>query len=246
MGELNRVSRIAYRVNMTNSNSDTRSTSRGLKWLLFFVLFFAGVAAFIYSSPYFLQKQSDPAPVLRILNMNIGATHFRIPEHYIRDPDQRSHGARARIYIAVTWPDFAPLIPPRSLLSAETPSPIIFMTLEAADDTINPAHRPSSLYSRFLTTDVNEGSSQLVTRIFKAGTPYAGEVLHIAPPNGESFSARCQIVKNPAARSEHCLWQLRLDKLDVQVRFSEELLPDWEALSINTKAMLENIITAKP
>jgi hypothetical protein len=210
----------------------------GLKWLLILSFLLLSFAAFYYMR----FKKAEPVTALRILDMSVGATKLRVPEQYIRDPEQRDNGASSRIRIAVTWPDFTPLVAPNSLLTPQAPSPIIFMTLEAADDTINPALRPSALYSRFLTTDVNEGASQLVTRIFKAGTPYAGEVLHIAPPNGELFSARCQIVKVPEARSEHCLWQLRIDKLDVQVRFSEELLVDWEALNERTKELLAAII----
>jgi hypothetical protein len=212
--------------------------SSGLKWLLILAFLLLSFAAFYYMR----FKKAEPVTALRILDMSVGITKLRVPEQYIRDTEQRDNGASSRIHIAVTWPDFTPLAAPNSLLTPQAPSHIIFVTLEAADDTINPAQRPSVLYSRFLTTDVNEGVSQLVTRIFKAGTPYAGEVLHIAPPNGELFSARCQIVKVPEARSEHCLWQLRIDKLDVQVRFSEELLADWEALSERTKELLAAII----
>jgi hypothetical protein len=231
---------------MTLKLENTHGISSSIKWLIVIVFLCAIFSSFYsFTSISFISKKSEPVAISRILNINIGAVQLRIPEQYIRDPDQRSNGSRTRVHIAVTWPDFVPLVAPSNLLSAQTPSPIIFMTLEASDDTINPAQRPSALYSRFLTTDVNEGASQLITRIFKAGTPYAGEVLHIAPPNGEVFSARCQIVKVPEARSEHCLWQVRIDKIDVQVRFSEELLRDWEALSANTKQVLESLIVQK-
>lgn len=223
---------------MIDEHKHGATRSSGLKWLLILVFLLLSFASFYYMR----FRKSEPVNALRILDMSVGVTKLRVPEQYIRDPEQRDNGASSRIHIAVIWPDFTPLLAPNSLLTPQAPSPIIFMTLEAADDTINPAQRPSALYSRFLTTDVNEGASQLVTRIFKAGTPYAGEVLHIAPPNGEQFSARCQIVKVPEARSEHCLWQLRIDKLDVQVRFSEELLADWEALSERTKELLAAII----
>ncbi len=223
---------------MVDEHMHVTSRSSWLKWLLILAFLCLGCGTFYYMR----FRKPEPIMALRILDISIGATKLRIPEQFIRDPDQRENGIISRIHIAVTWPDFAPLVAPSNLLATQTPNPIIFMTLEAADDTINPAQRPSALYSRFLTTDVNQGAAQLVTRIFKAGTPYAGEVLHIAPPNGEVFSARCQIVKVPEARSEHCLWQLRIDKLDVQVRFSEGVLEDWESLKERTNELLAAII----
>ena len=195
------------------------------------------------SYAYLNPKKSTALKTPKTLTIIIGKVQLRLPENLIRDPEQRINGTLNVLNIAANWPDFSPLITPNNLISAEnSQTQKIFMTIEAADDTIAPEQRPTNLYSRFLTTDITDNQNQLITRIFKAGSPYTGEVLHIAPPNGEIFSARCQLTKTPEVRPEHCLWQLRTNKLDVSIRFSEDILSEWQTLNSTIRTVLENII----
>ena len=208
------------------------------KWLLVLLLILLSAGTLAYLRP----KKSLSVSAPKTLDITVGTAHLRLPENLVRYPEQRVSSNLNTVNLAVNWPDFSPIVAPSNLMNVgDMQAQKIFITIEPAEDTLPPEQRPSSLYSRFLTTDINDSQNQLVTRVFKAGSPYAGEVLHIAPPNGESFAARCQITKAPEARPEHCLWQLRMNKLDISVRFSEELLPEWEALSTTTRLVIENI-----
>ncbi len=211
---------------------------RAIKVLLIITLLFL-FSAYTYLRPKKTPNIYEP----KTLNINIGKAQLRVPENLIRDPEQRINGNLTVLNIAANWPDFSPIISPNNLISAGNDLvPKIFMTVEIADDTLSPEQRPTSLYSRFLTTEITDSKNQLITRIFKTGSPYAGEVLHIAPPSGEVFAARCQLLKPAEARPEHCLWQIRVNKLDVSIRFSEDILAEWETLNSSTRTVLDNII----
>ncbi len=209
------------------------------KWLFTILLVLLGTGSWIYLQP----KKNVAVTEPKILNIKIGSAQLRIPENLVRDQEHKINGNLNAINLAANWPDFSPVNAPNNLINTtETQNPKIFIMIEPADDTIAPEQRPSSLYSRFLTTDISDNQNQLITRIFKAGSPYSGEVLHIAPPNGDVFAARCQLIKPPEARPEHCLWQIRMYKLDISVRFPSELLVQWETLNSTLRTVLQNII----
>ncbi len=229
-------SAMYFQMQTKQTYKKTRVTLK--KWLLAILLILISASTLAYLRPRKTTHISTP----KNLDILIGTARLHIPENLVRDPEQRVSGNLNVINLAVNWPDFSPIVAPSNLINiGDMQAQKIFITIEPADETLPPEQRPSSLYSRFLTTDINDSQNQLVTRVFKAGSPYAGEVLHIAPPNGESFAARCQLTKAPEARPEHCLWQFRMSKLDVSVRFSEELLTQWDALSTTTRTVIENI-----
>lgn len=106
----------------------------------------------------------------------------------------------------------------------------VFVALLPQDGAIPPADRPTLLYARFLSADATAGAGGLIHRQFRAGTPYEGEELVLAPPDGRAFAARCAPPVPASETGGTCLAELRFARMDAQVRFAPGLLPDWERL----------------
>lgn len=181
------------------------------------------------------------APKTRV-SVSIGNAKLLVPTNLIRSGEKRIDGRTSRLDLALTWPELQPLpanvTAPAALPPADS---IIFIAIEPADAAIDPALRPKELYARFLVSEVETGPGTLIRRSFKASSPYGGEVLEIAPPDGEIFAARCltsDSVETPAAR---CIWQMRYGEVDIQVRFAPAVLANWERLSDHVRQLVQRI-----
>ena len=66
-------------------------------------------------------------------------------------------------------------------------------------------------------------------RRFHADSPYSGEVLLIAPPEGRHFSARCD--RSGAKPIEpSCFAQIRRAGFDIEIQFSKRDIVHWERI----------------
>ena len=83
-------------------------------------------------------------------------------------------------------------------------------------------------HARFLSAVARSHPSGLLHRRYRDGTPFEGEDLYLSPPDGASFAARCAPAKREDAAG--CLAELRLDGLDLRVRFPAARLEAWEAI----------------
>ncbi|MGJ3264895.1 MAG: hypothetical protein ACFE0R_16850 [Salinarimonas sp.] len=112
-------------------------------------------------------------------------------------------------------------------IAAAAPGATIGITLVPADDAPAPSDRPAQLYNRFLEPGAEATREGLIRRVFAAGSPYEGETLHLAPPQGRAFAARC--LEGPAAVGVRlpCLAEIRRGGLDAQVRLPPAALADW-------------------
>ena len=82
-------------------------------------------------------------------------------------------------------------------------------------------------HTRFLSAVARSHPGGLVHRRYRDGSPFDGESLYVTPPDGALFSARCAVVEEDGAG---CLTELRLDGLDLRVRFPASRLGSWEAI----------------
>ncbi len=215
-----------------------KTTSAPTLRLALAVLLLAGAGA---AGLWWWKKKNAPVQA-RTLRIEIGGQSLNIPELLIREPEHRMPGRTNRLNLAVNWPDFSPLtLAKPSGNDTAMRRQFVFIAIEAADAQPDPAQRPTDLYSRFLTNEVNSSPGNLVTRSFKPESPYGGEILHIAPPSGEVFSARCLSGVTVESRAESCLWLYRTNGLDIQVRFPADALPEWETLNQNTRQLVDRI-----
>jgi hypothetical protein len=147
------------------------------------------------------------------LQAMLGKVQVVAPAALVRNP-----GAAGRVDLRI------PLRP-----SDGEPEARIAVTLTPAGDGPNPESRVVGLYPRFFTSEVEPGPAGLVRRGFRPGSPYAGEIVLFAPPDGRRFSARCETAGQDGAPPQ-CLSEFRRKGVDVQLRFPPSNAGAWEAM----------------
>lgn len=180
-------------------------------------------------------------------SLYVGGQIVTVDRAMIRNPDLRDGGAVNRLDLVLTWPDFRPA-------GAQLHDPdrdLVFVAIEDATvrtkspDDIDPADRPNALYSRFLEQEAWSNPGGLVMRRFKAGTPYEGEELYVSSPDERVFSARCPKAGSSSAPDDLCLWQTRINGLEVHVRFAARYLTRWTSLAEGVRSLIPRIAQPK-
>ncbi len=189
-----------------------------------------------------LWRGLHPATVPGAVHATIGGSKFVLPSGYVR-PGSRGGGRLEKLSLAAFYPDFAPAGDLQDIASstdlAERHDRLVFLTISEADSTLDPADRPVKLYARFL--DPNEWTQPggLIARGFLPGSPFEGEELYFAAPEGREFAARCGKPDQHRATPNFCIDDFRLGELNVELRFSANLLFGWEKLLAGARGLIE-------
>lgn len=104
------------------------------------------------------------------------------------------------------------------------------IALSPEDASLPPADLPRMLYARFLASEATAVAGNLVRRPFHADSPYAGEVLLVAPPEGRHFSARCDQA-DAAPMQPSCFAQIRRSGLDIEIQIAKRDIVHWERIA---------------
>jgi hypothetical protein len=196
----------------------------------------AGVVIFTLTRP-----ADDAAGAVRIVPVTIEGLRLSVPAGYFRSGVVPRGAMAERIDLVFEFPDMKP-VASRSPVSGhqeQLHQRQVFMAIMRSDGVIDPAERPQELYGRFLEPDVWDNPGGLMMRRFAPDSPYSDEELFLAPPDGRRFSARCRKpVKAAEDIGEACLWRFRQAGADVQVRFTPDLLTQWEVLEGGVKRLL--------
>ncbi len=157
-----------------------------------------------------------------------------VPTPLIR-PDTGTHeGHRDRLDLVLGWPDI------RTVPLAGQQR--IFVALAKADMGLDPGERSADIYARFMEAETWSGQGGLVVRRFKANSPYGGEELHLTAPDGRVFAARCPQPGSALDTTfQGCLWMLRQQGFDLQVRFPADLLADWDELDRDIRGLVKDM-----
>lgn len=176
----------------------------------------AGIAAFSMSRHLLFPTKAEPRePIMHDLHFR-GQT-LRVAEHWLAVND----GIPGRLSLRIPLADI--------IGDVAAPKAQIIVALTAPDQAVAPADRPRLIYARFLSGDASTFGGNLVLRSFRDDTPYAGEVLLLAPPEGRSFAARCgRHDGGPVAPS--CSAELRRNGLDVQLQMAKVDVRHWERI----------------
>ncbi|MDE2363533.1 MAG: hypothetical protein KGM42_12710 [Hyphomicrobiales bacterium] len=175
----------------------------------------------------------------------VGDLRLAYPAAYARFPPGRNGGRLDSLEIAATFPDLRPAGEATLPLTGVKPgSPaLVFLSIGPAERKLDPADLVSMLYSRFLEADVVETDNGLIRRAFQDGSPYDGEDLYFAPPEGRAFAARCaKPTVPPDGLPETCIAALREQGADVEMRFTTALLPQWEKLAEGMRALVKSMM----
>jgi hypothetical protein len=182
---------------------------------------------------YILLPQYFAGPTGRMVEVTVGPSHLRLDPSYLRHQEDRDGGRVSELTIAASFDSFrpAPPIGPLRPGMMQADPDLIVMTLRPADPALDPAERTAKLYARFLESDTWSNPGGLVMRRFTKNSPYAREELYIAPPEGRQFAARCMRPIQPHdGLPDTCVAETRVQDLDVNIRFSPDLLVDWDKL----------------
>src|SRR6478672_7940075 len=218
--------------------SRPRRGSHRLLWLPLVVFAAVAAIAIIYVVYVLWPRWPGPpagadAPALPI---TIGGITFNVPPAAIRVPVQRRPGAQERLDLAFLWPSLEPpdanVKPQPASAAAAAPAPTmgrVFMTISAAGNTLAPAERVASIYSRYATAEAALGPGGLAVLAFREGTPYQGEDL-IYDATGPGFVVRCSRGAGGPTPGI-CLYEQRIETADVVVRFPRDWLDDWRSVA---------------
>jgi hypothetical protein len=173
----------------------------------------------------------------------VGVSTFSLPSGYFR-PGSRAGGRVDKLELATFFPNFAPAGDLSDIVGAtdlaERHDKLIFITISEADLTLDPADRPAKLYARFLEPDEWTHPGGLIARGFVAGSPFEGEELYYAAPEGREFAARCGRPDPNRTTPNFCIDDFRLDELNVELRFSANLLSEWEKLIAGARGLIQS------
>jgi hypothetical protein len=199
-----------------------------------------GLALLLGASLFWRLEGARNAPATR--QAIVGATRFTLPSGYFR-PSSRGGGHLDRLDLAAFFPDFSPAADTGDIDSktdiAERYQKLIFITVRAVDNDLDPAERPSKLYARFLEPDQWSHPGGLVASAFQAGSPFGGQELYFAAPEGRAFAARCGRPDQAQKTPNSCTYDFRANDLDVELRFSAALLSEWEKLNAGARGLIE-------
>ena len=110
------------------------------------------------------------------------------------------------------------------------PKAAVLVRVAPRDGALAPSERAPLLYARFLTPVAASAEGGLIRREFREGTPFEGEILYLAPPEGRAFSARCAPTRIGTPR-ETCLAGIRSGASDIRIRLAPEHLKDWQSVT---------------
>ncbi len=191
----------------------------------------AGLAAHALIRGQNARLAPEPIPV------TFAGLRLVVPSDYVRGGAESGN----RLNVVMRHPDMGPAADVRS---HGDPASLVFLAIMPSDGEMDPGQRVQDLYGRFFEPDAWRNPGGLLMRRFQAGSPYEDEELYLAPPDGREFAARCRKAGRTGERQtdlvgESCLWRFRREGADIQVRFSPERLPQWEALAAGVRARID-------
>jgi hypothetical protein len=203
----------------------------GLRSKVFFLL---AAAALIGGGAYGVvasfRRTHDP---VRLVEATVGGAKFAFLSPFLR-PASRQGGPTPALEAAVLFPSFAAAgdfgdVTAKTNLDRRLAETVVIV-IKPPDSGLDPADRMARLYERFLEEKSSNYPGGLVARAFSDDSPFGGDALYFVAPEGREFAARC-LMPDPAARTPNtCQAQMRMDDVDVEIRFSAALLSEWRRL----------------
>jgi hypothetical protein len=215
------------------------SAAKTLCVIILLALLGAGTGFAIYS----LTSSHQGSRSLEVVPVTIDQLRLNIPQNFLRGGSVSSTDTSERVDIIIRFPEMvAAGIPPTTTtdMVALNPRHLLFLAILRGDGILDPAERPNELYGRFLEPDTWQNPGGLLLRRFESSSPYGDEELFLAPPDGRVFAARCRKPgKSTESIGEACVWRFRQNGADIQLRFSPDLLPQWETMAMGIGTLLK-------
>jgi hypothetical protein len=220
-------------LDLSVDSPDFRSLQAPLPFRIAIISLVVGASPLPVAGGYALWRSLHPVVSHATTQAAVGVSAFTLPSGYFRSASR-----------VAFFPDFTPAGDLRDVARntdlVERHDRLVFVTVTEADPTLDPADRPVKLYARFL--DPNEWSHPggLIARGFLPGSPFEGEELYFAAPEGREFAARCGKPDQNRSTPNFCIEDFRVDELNVELRFSANLLSEWEKLMAGARGLIQS------
>jgi hypothetical protein len=179
------------------------------------------------------------------LPITVAGVAFNLPPAAIRVAAQRRAGAQERVDLVFLWPSLQPPDPeskpptlPGTEPASSRTSARVFMTIAAAGDTLAPADRALTIYPHYTAAEPLRGPDGLAVLAFRDATPYGGEDL-LYQPGTAGFLVRCTHGAGPVPGT--CLYERRIERADVAVRFPRDWLDDWHMVAATLDRLIAGL-----
>jgi hypothetical protein len=204
------------------------------------VLLLVAIAA---NAALYLRPEETAPAITGSARITLGSTTLAVPRAVLANSAQWGGGRMERVDITLRADDFAPL-PPRLPSEAHLPMPErVQIRLSVAAPNSGAAERFQLLYSRFVSAETLMRPDGLVTRRFRAGTPYEDLEIHLGAGIGQHFYALCP---KPDTRSgapapiEPCTAILSAPGITAELRFPVSRLGEWKRIGTKSAELLES------
>jgi hypothetical protein len=200
----------------------------------FFVLAGAGAAAYV-------TLRRPPPETPHLIEASVGGVRLALSSPFLLATD-RVGGARPALKIAAFFPEFTPAgdfqdVTDSTDIDARL-ARVVFLTVRPADPDLDPSDRTARLYERFLDETAWSHPGGLIARAFEDDSPFPGDELYFTAPEGRDFAARCREPDATRKTQNTCQAVFRLGALDVELRFSADLLSEWRRLKQGAQAIV--------
>lgn len=177
------------------------------------------------------------------LPVTVNGVNFNIPPAAIRNKVQRKPGTQERIDLVFLWPSLAPPDPAVKAAPAPLPRTIdrVFLTLTGQGNALPPLERFNTIYPRYLDTTIATTPDGLTVRPFRDGTPYQGEDILYDDRAPGRFMVRCTRDGASGGPVGMCLFERRVEQVDITARFPRAWLTDWPSVSAGLDELMKRL-----
>ncbi len=226
-----------------------RRDRRNILWLPI-ALFVAGVIVAASWVTYVLWPRwpaADTTLDAPSLPVTVNGVNFNIPPAAIRNKVQRKAGTQERIDLVFLWPSLTP--PDPAVKPAALPShraiDRVFLTLASQGNALPPIERFNTIYPRYLDTSIATTPDGLTVRPFRDGSPYQGEDMLYDDRAPGRFMVRCTRDGAASGPAGMCLYERRIEQVDVTARFPRGWLSDWQSVSAGLDGLMKRLRSAQ-
>jgi hypothetical protein len=177
------------------------------------------------------------------LPVTVNGVNFNIPPAAIRNRVQRKAGTQERIDLVFLWPSLTPPDPTVKPAAAPLPRAVdrVFLTLAGQGSALPPLERFNTIYPRYLDTNIANTPDGLTLRPFRDGTPYQGEDILYDDRAPGRFMVRCTRDGASGGPVGMCLFERRIEQVDITARFPRGWLSDWQSVSAGLDGLLKRL-----
>lgn len=184
------------------------------------------------------------------VRVEVGGTLFAIPAHYTRSRKARRAGLMAHIDLQALGSDLMPYRPDLAadFLRTDATSSLIIISLRTGAEALPERRRFDAIYKPYLRGGGTVDDNGLQVFTFRDNGPYAGKQLFRGLPLGareKRLAPPLLLCDGPDIGGAQCESRFALGgTAQVSYRFKRHLLPQWEELDANIRALIRSFRAA--